>query len=166
MFLHQDNFVCSLSRSLYPLLCKNCSVRPRNQLEFIFPLVVKKQNPTHMRITISSGERSLIIELALLYNKLESWVLGRLQGVLSLKIFKDLRNPGAWILLPSPVPIAQIVLFHSMIIQFYFLLPSLGNVIKEHDYSLMSSSPKKLFPPPCPQPTVQHMLCCFDVDLI
>lgn len=95
-------------------------------------------------------------------------VPSRLWGVPSLRIFKDLKNPEGTLENGSPslssTRSSNCVLSES---DYSTLLtaPSLDNVIKEYDYSPMSSSPKN-FPSPCPLPTVQYMLCCFDVDLI
>lgn len=58
---------------------------------------------------------------------------------------------------PSP-PLAQIVFFHSLIIGFHLLLPSLHNAIKGPDYSSMCSSQQNSFSLPTAHSPVHAVL--------
>ena len=94
---------------------------------------------------------SLIIQLALWYINWNDGS-GGLWDVPSLRIFKDLRKlertlkhgfPSFSSIHSSNCVLLESWLFHST------------------NYKL----PKKALPSPCPLPTIQYMLCCFDVDL-
>lgn len=70
-----------------------------------------------------------------------------------------------------PLPIAETVFFHSLIIVFHLLPPSLDNAIKEQDCCPMSSAPRHLFFPlaNCLQSStccVVLMLTSFDLQII